>query len=173
VPAEATTAQFPIFVPEWLETSLTCRMNVIGVVQVPDPKGNVRHVTGNMDGLIVMSIEGALLKLTHEPAERTAVLGSQIEIPVRVSRNVKIPVETRIEVISAGELAGLLSADPIVLPASESAAVVKVRVAGDARLAGQRQITIRATAMEKGLWPAVSETTVPVLIEPAAAVARP
>jgi hypothetical protein len=24
VPAEATTAQFPIFVPEWLETSLTC-----------------------------------------------------------------------------------------------------------------------------------------------------
>ena len=65
-------------------------MNVIGVVQIPDPKGNVRHVTGNMDGLIVMSIEGALLKLTHEPAERTAALGSQIEIPVRVSRNARI-----------------------------------------------------------------------------------
>lgn len=171
VPAEATTAQFPIFVPEWLETSLTCRMNVIGVVQVADPKGNVRHVTGNMDGLIVMSIEGALLKLTHEPAERTAALGSQIEIPVRVSRNAKLPVEAKIEVVSDGEFAGIFTADPIVLPASQSETVVKVRLSSDARLAGQRQITIRATALEKGLWPSVSETTVPVLIEPAAAVA--
>ena len=75
-------------------------------------------------------------------------------------------MEARIEVVSAGDLAGLFSAEPIVLPASESAAVVKVRIAGDARLAGQRQITIRATALEKGLWPAVSETNVPVLIEP-------
>jgi hypothetical protein len=171
VPAEATTAQFPIFVPEWLETSLTCRMNVIGVVQVPDPKGNVRHVTGNMDGLIVMSIEGALLKITHEAAERTAALGGPIEIPVRVSRNAKLPVEAKIEVVSEGELAGLFTADPIVLPAAESAAVIKVRLASDARLAGPRQIKIRATAMERGLWPAVSETLVPVLIEPAAAVA--
>ena len=171
VPAEATTAQFPIFVPEWLETSLTCRMNVIGVVQVPDPKGNVRHVTGNMDGLIVMSIEGALLKLTHEAAERSASLGSQIDIPVRVSRNAKIPVEAKIEVISEGELTGMFTGDPIVLPANQSEAVVKVRLSSDARLAGHRQITIRATALEKGLWPSVSETHVPVLIEPAAAVA--
>ena len=173
VPAEATTAQFPIFVPEWLETSLTCRMNVIGVVPVPDPKGNVRHVTGNMDGLIVMSIEGALLKITHEPAERTAALGGQIDIPVRVSRNAKLPAETRIEVVSEGEFAGLFQGDPIVLPASESAAVLKVRVAGDARLAGERQIIIRATAMERGLWPAVSLTSVPVTIDRAAAVAAP
>jgi hypothetical protein len=171
VPAEATTAQFPIFVPEWLETSLTCRMNVIGVVQVPDPKGNVRHVTGNMDGLIVMSIEGALLKLTHEAAERTAALGSQIEIPVRVSRNAKIPVEAKVEVVSEGEFAGLFAADPIVLPPDQSEAIVKVRLASDARLAGQRQIKIRATAMERGLWPSVSETNVPVLVEAPAAVA--
>jgi hypothetical protein len=171
VPPEATTAQFPIFVPEWLETSLTCRMNVIGVVQVPDPKGNVRHVTGNMDGLIVMSIEGALLKITHEPAERTATPGGQVEIPVRVSRSAKLTGEVRIEVIASGELSDLVTAEPIVLPPSDSAAVVKVRLAEDARLAGQRQVTIRATALEKGLWPAVSETNVPVVVEPVAAVA--
>lgn len=166
VPASATTAQYPIFMPEWLETNLTCRMNVIGVVQVPDPKGNVRHVTGNMDGLIVMSLEGGLLKITHEPAERVVAAGSQIEIPVRVSRSAKLPAEVRLEVVAPDEFAGLFTADPIVLPPTESTAIVKLRIAADARLAGERQVTIRATALQNGRWPAVSETAVPLLIEP-------
>ena len=59
VPAGESEVQYPVFMPEWLETNLTARMNVIGITQVPDPLGNIRHITGIMDGFIVMSLEGA------------------------------------------------------------------------------------------------------------------
>src|SRR5690606_32492491 len=32
VPSGKSEVQYPIFMPEWLETNLTCRMNLIGVV---------------------------------------------------------------------------------------------------------------------------------------------
>lgn len=171
VPAEANTARYPIFMPEWLETNLTCRMNVIGVVQVADPKGNLRHVTGNMDGLIVMSLEGALLKITHEPAERTVATGGTIEIPVRVSRSAKLPAEVRLEVVTPADLAGLFTGEPVILSPTESTAVVKVKLALDSPLVGKREVTIRATAMQNSQWPAVSETAVPIVVEPGPAVA--
>jgi hypothetical protein len=171
VPAGARTIQYPIFMPEWLETNLTCRMNVVGVTEVPDPKGNVRHIIGNMDGLIVMSLEGGLMKLSHEPAERTVQPGQTIEIPLRLSRSAKLPAAARIEVVSEGEQAGLFSADPIALAANESEAIVKLRVSSDPRFIGTKEVTIRATAMQNGQWPAVSETQVPLTIEPANAAA--
>jgi hypothetical protein len=171
VPAGVGQTQYPVFMPEWLETSLTARMNVIGIAQVADPKGNIRHVTGNMDGFIVMSLEGALLKISHEPLERVATAGGMIDIPVRVSRSVKLPVPAKVEVVAEGELAGLVSADPLTVPAGESAAVVKLKLAADARLVGTRKITIRATALQNGKWPAISETAVPLIIVASPAVA--
>ncbi|MDX1943789.1 MAG: hypothetical protein SFU86_00155 [Pirellulaceae bacterium] len=171
VPAGADRAQFPIFTPEWLETSLTCRMNVVGIVQVKDPKGNLRYITGIMDGLIVMSMEGALLKISHEPEERIAQTGSTFEIPVRVSRSVKMPVEARVELVADPALPGLIAAEPIVLAANQSAATVKLRLVDDPRLLGRRSVTIRATALQNGKWPAISETTIPLVIEARPAVA--
>ena len=171
VPAGADRAQFPIFTPEWLETSLTCRMNVVAVVQVKDPKGNLRHVTGVMDGLIVMSMEGALLKISHEPLERIAQAGSTFEIQLRVSRSVRMPVEAKVELVPDPALPGLITAEPLTLAANQTIASVKLRLADDPRLLGRRQVTIRATALQNGRWPAVSETTVPLVIEARPAVA--
>lgn len=172
VPAGVEAVQYPVFMPEWLETSLTARMNVIGVVQVPDPKGNIRHVTGVMDGFIVMSLEGALLKLSHEAAERSVALGGQIEIPVRVSRSATLPLPAKIELVAAGPLAGLITAEPINLAPSESSAVVKLKLANDPHLLGNREITLRVTALRDGKWPCISETTVPLLIEARPPVAQ-
>ena len=36
VPAGADRAFYPCFMPEWLETTRTSRMALVGVVQVPD-----------------------------------------------------------------------------------------------------------------------------------------
>ncbi len=162
VPAGVDTVQYPVFMPEWLETSLTARINVIGVAQVPDPKGNVRHITGIMDGLIVMSLEGALLKLTHEPAERTVTPGSTIEIPLKVSRTVKLPVAAKVELIPDENDPQLFTAETLNVPASQGTGVMKVRVDPQTQFKGERQIVIRATAMQDGKWPAVSETRVSV-----------
>ena len=148
-PPGVDNVQYPVFMPEWLETSLTARINVIGVVQVPDPKGNVRHVTGIMDGLIVMSLEGALLKISHEANELTARVGTEVSIPIRVSRSVKLPEAAKVEVIPSDDLAGLVTAAPFVLPANQSAGIVKLRLGGDAKIVGNRTVTIRARPCSK------------------------
>jgi hypothetical protein len=59
----------------------------------------------------------------------------------------------------------------MVLSPSESDAVVKVTLAPDNRLIGNREVTIRATALQNSQWPAVSETAVPIFIEAGPAVA--
>lgn len=165
VPAGVSQVQYPVFMPEWLETSLTARINVIGVAQVPDPKGNVRHITGIMDGLIVMSLEGALLKLTHEPAERTVARGSTIAVPLKVSRTARLPVEALVELVPDEDEPQLFTAAPLVVPANQPTAVLQVRVHEQTQIRGERSIVVRATALQDGKWPAVSETRVVVQIE--------
>lgn len=167
VPAGQTQAQFPIHMPEWLETSLTARMNVVGVIEIPDPQGNLRHVMGNMDGLIVMSLEGALLKLSHEPQERTVRPGETIEIPIRLSRSAQLAGEARIELSPAQDLvtAGFITSEPIVLAPHQSTGTVRIKIADQARLSGMRDVVIRATILQHGRWPAISETFVPLLVD--------
>lgn len=172
VPAGVTEIQYGVYMPEWLETSLTARINVIGVVEVADPKGNKRQVTGAMDGLIVMSPEGALLKITHEPAERVAPLGGELEIPIKVSRQPKLPQEAKVELIADDDYPGLFTAQSFTLPKGVSTAVMKVKIAGEPKALGRRAIKIRATVMQDGRWPAISETAVPVSIEATPAVAK-
>jgi hypothetical protein len=99
-------------------------------------------------------------------------LGGAIDIPVRVSRSVKLPAEVKLEVVATeGDPTGLITAEPLTVPASQGAAVVKLKLADDARLVGLRHVTIRATALQNGKWPAISETTVPLAVEASAAVA--
>lgn len=166
VPAGVSEVQYPIFMPEWLETSLTARMNVIGVTEIQDPQGNIRHVTGIMDGFIVMSLEGALLKLTHEQQEYVARPGETIEVPIRVSRTVKLPVPADVTLVVGDEQGSVFSADSLQLPVDVSQATIKLRVSADAK-PGTHQAVIRATALQDGKWPAVSETTVTVYVDPA------
>lgn len=166
VPAGIETVQYPVFMPEWLETSLTARMNVIGVAEVADPQGNVRHVTGAMDGFIVMSLEGALLKLSHEPGEYVARAGESVAIPLHIARSVKLPEAVRLECVATGELAKLITAEPVVLAANQSSALLKLQLADDPRLHGTTAVTLRATAQRDGKWYTASETTVHIHIEP-------
>ena len=66
----------------------------------------------------------------------------------------------------------MITADPINLAPAESSAVVRLKLADDPRLVGQREGTLRVTALQHGKWPCISETTVPLLVEPRPAVAQ-
>jgi hypothetical protein len=165
VPAGVEQIQYPVFMPEWLETNLTARINVIGVAQVADPKGNVRHVTGIMDGFIVMSLEGALLKLSHEPSERVVSLDEAIEIPLKVSRSVRLNEVVRLELVPDENSPHLAVAEPVNVLANEGTTTISLRIGKDPTLVGERSVTIRATAMQNGRWPTVSETLVPLVIQ--------
>ena len=68
--------RYPVFLPEWLETSRTSRMILNAVVKVPDPRGNVRYLATAMDGRITMSIEGACSSWDIRPVNWSSSRGN-------------------------------------------------------------------------------------------------
>jgi hypothetical protein len=165
VPPSATKIEYPIFVPEWLETTKTSRMILNGRVQVADPKGNLRTLLHKMELRIGILPEGALLKLAHAPGEYTAAAGSEIVIPLQLSRAAELREEVKLELL-AGELpAGLATAEPIVFASDQITATLRIRLANDPRLIGEQSFKIRAIALQDGRWPVISETTVPVIVK--------
>ncbi|MFO0883995.1 MAG: hypothetical protein U0894_07405 [Pirellulales bacterium] len=60
IPANATKAYYPCFLPEWCATDLTRRIVVHGVTVIPDPQGKPRLLTKAGDARITMILEGHL-----------------------------------------------------------------------------------------------------------------
>jgi hypothetical protein len=162
VPAGVSRTVFPCFMPEWLETSRTSRMAMIAVVQVPDPRGHVRHCVSAIEGMVTMTMEGALLKVSHHGHELAARPGRTFTVRVKVARSAQLPEPVRLELLPPEGLAGLLKAEPVVVPPGQAEVDFAVRAADDPRLLGDRTLTIRGTALQQGRWPAVSETAVAV-----------
>jgi hypothetical protein len=162
VPPGVTKAVYPCHMPEWLETTRTSRMGMISVVQVPDPSGRVRHLVNDMTGFVTMTMEGPLLKLTHQPHELPVKAGSPFDVRLKISRAAKLAEPVRLELWLPDELTGLLSAEPLVVAPQLPETDLRVNTARDPRLTGVQTFTIRATALEDGKWPAVSETAVEV-----------
>ena len=162
VPKGTTHTSYPCFMPEWLETARTSRMITVAVARVPDPHGNVRYLMTLMDGRITMSMEGALLKITHTPAERMAHPGDPIAIPVKVARSPELMLPVRVELILPEEWAGLAKAEPVTLPPGQDDGTVTIKTTPSAELAGDQMLTLRATAMQPGNLAVISETQVPI-----------
>jgi len=155
---ESSRVQYAIFLPEWLALDLTRRVVVQGVATIADPKGNLRQVNKKGDARITMILEGALLKLDCLAREPVATIGSTIDIPVQLSRSVKLPLPTTVELIIPDELMGVISVEPLVLPAGTDAGSLKLVTTDDPRLLGNWTVRLRATAMQNEQWPVVSET---------------
>ena len=166
VPPEATRVNYPIFVPEWMESTKTSRMILNAVVKTPDPQGNVRYSVSKMELRIGVLPGGALLKLSTETPEMQSRPGEAIEVPLHISRAPELKEPVTLELRLQEELAGLVSAEPLVLSADQTAATFRLATVADLRLAGERQFTIRATSHEHGTLEVVSETTVLVTFPP-------
>lgn len=154
-----TLVLYPCSMPEWLGTDLTRRMNVHGVGAVPDPRGRLRWLTSAADARITMIMEGALLKLACQAEETVARPGDTVRIPVSVSRSIKLPLETQVELLVPDELTGLIDAVAITLPMGTDSGTLIVTTQPDAGLAGPWTFELRATALEHGKWPVTSFAT--------------
>jgi hypothetical protein len=159
--------EYPIFIPEWMETTKTSRMILNGVVKVADPKGNVRTLVNKMELRIGILPEGALLKLSHTAGEPAATPGSEVRIPLTISRAPEFREAVRIELVPGETQPGLVSAEPLTVPAGQTDAQLVVRLASDPRLHGEQPLLIRATALQNGRWSVISETTILVTVRPA------
>jgi hypothetical protein len=166
-PADAARVEYPIFVPEWMETTKTSRMILNGVVQVPDPRGKVRSLLQKMELRIGILPEGALLKLSAGASEMPAKPGETIKIPLEISRAFDLHEPVRLELVPQESQKEMISAEPLTLTGDQRDATLSVALAADPKLAGEQTLLFRASALQGGKWAVVSETTVLVLLSPA------
>jgi hypothetical protein len=166
-PADATRVEYPIFVPEWMETTKTSRMILNGVVQVPDPRGKMRSLLQKMELRIGILPEGALLKLSAMVSEMPAKRGETIKVPLAISRASDLHEPVRLEFVPQDSQQGMISAEPVMLTGDEREATLAVALVADPKLAGEQTLQFRASALQGGKWAVVSQTTVLVLLSPA------
>ncbi len=165
VPPGVKAIDYPVFLPEWLETTRTSRIGLNALALVPDAKGTPRWVQAAMEGQITMSIEGALLKVTHDAGELAVEAGQPFDLPLRLARSPKFADAVAVELLVPDVLKGLVSAKPLTLPPDKSAARLAVETKADKRLVGTWRLTVRATGKFHG-HAVVSETTVEVEVTP-------
>lgn len=156
---------YPCTMPEWLSTELTRRIVVHGVAGVPDPKGRIRYLTRAGDARITMIMEGALLKLTAGSEPAVLSPGGSSELPFSVSRSIKLPLATTVELVLPPELKGLIEAAPVVIEPGQEAGRIALRTTNDPRLNGVWTLELRATAMQEDRWPVVSSATLRLAFE--------
>ena len=81
VPSGVERILYPVFLPEWLETTRTSRMILNGVAKVNDPQGNSRYSVSRIKSRIGFIPEGALLKISSDITELETTPLAPFEIP--------------------------------------------------------------------------------------------
>lgn len=164
------SVEYPVFVPECLETARTSRIGLVGMAKVRDPKGTERTVLALVEGQITMSIEGALLKVTHVADELVVPIGQSFVVPLKLARSRTLTGNVSIELKLAPRQARSIEAASLVLPPDQDSAEWQISVKEDPGLIGPVILTARATALRDG-FPVMSECEIPVEFVSAAATA--
>jgi hypothetical protein len=159
---------YPCFMPEWLETDRTTRMTIMGFAWIPDPQGKLRAVTKATNANVTMILEGALLKVTPQRRMITLRPGQSQQVSVRVFRSAKLPVPVQLELIAPPDIGHRVKADPITVPVGTEEVALEVQSSASADWTGDHPLRIRATALQDGKWPAISEADLPLRVLPVA-----
>ncbi len=159
VPPGVGKAEYPVFVPEWMETTKTSRFIINAVVQVPDPKGTVRHLLNKMEMRFGVLPVGAMLRISRPAGELHVKSGEPFDVAVTLSRTPELMGDALVELKLPDEIAGKLVAEPLNVPAAQTSAVMRISPAAGMNLRGEHELTIRATVLHQGLLPTISETT--------------
>lgn len=161
VAPEVKKLSYPVFLPEWLETTRTSRIGLVAIAQIPDPKGKIRYVQAAMDGQITMSIEGAMLKLLHPSEELVVPIGAPFELTLKLARSNKLKEPVNLELIIPDEIKGRVTFSPVIWPTNSDTLKIKVATKPEAKMVGLWVLTAKVTTQfEK--HPVVSETDIEV-----------
>jgi len=163
VPPGVERILYPVFLPEWLETTRTSRMVVNGVAQVADPQGNVRYSLARQKTRMGFLPVGALLTLAAEQSELEIAAGQPFTVELTVSRSEKLSDPVRIELVDGSEQAETFVAEPRILGPGTTQVAFTVTPPTSFAGPGECTLTFRATAMQAGHLPVVSEADVLVI----------
>jgi hypothetical protein len=107
-----------------------------------------------------MIMEGALLKLSTEKSDVVTPMGEIQEIAVNVARSPKLPLPVKVELVVPEEAKGFISATPMLIEPDKTSGVLQIFSKIDEQLRGQWNLTVRATALQDGEWPVISESEI-------------
>ena len=167
VPPAVDRILYPVFLPEWLETTRTSRMVVNGVAQIADPQGRVRYLSSKLKTRIGFLPTGAMLKIDCDVPELEVAAGQAFAIPLTINRAQGLTEVATIELVHDGQSENLWSADRLSLAHDQSQAVLNVTSLAARQFVGEREIKVRVTVMQDGHLPTISETSVLVAFVPA------
>ena len=169
VPPNVSRILYPVFLPEWLETTRTSRMVVNGVAKVKDPQGSVRYSVSKQKTRMGFLPVGALLKLSTDQREIRASAGGSFSVLLKVGRATQLTQSVRLELVPAeteGEHPSF-TAEPRQVALGRSEVDLEIKVDPTLTAEREHELTIRATALRHGTLPVVSETKLIVLLQAA------
>lgn len=164
VPPSVNRILYPVYLPEWLETTRTSRMVVNGVAKVADPKGNVRYSVSLQKTRMGFLPTGALLKISAGETEFQAKPGAAISIPIHIDRSEKLTERVTLELCGQDSQRSPFVANPQELASDMRHSDFAVSITTTASTHAEHTLKIRATLMKDGVYPVISETTVLVEI---------
>ncbi len=156
---------YPVFLPEWLETTRTSRMVVNGVAKIADPKGRIRYSSSKLVTRIGFLPTGAMLKIDSPLKEFELSSAASFEYPIQVLRGSGLRGPIKLELINESEAAPAFRASPVVVDVSENQATLSVSTPDSGIVSiGSRGLTlkVRATAQWNG-HPVIAETNLTVI----------
>lgn len=162
VPPGVNQVIYPVWLPEWLETTRTSRIVLNGVVKIKDPRGNERHVVNRLLTRIGFLPGGALLKVGHKSDELKVSANAPFQVPVAISRSPQLATTVKLELVVPEELEGKLTAEPLQVPADQGLVQFQITPKPGAGLTGFHELVIRGSTMKDGTLPVASETTITV-----------
>ena len=160
VPPGVNRVLYPVYLPEWLETTRTSRMVVNGVARVADPKGNVRYSVSHQKTRMGFLPTGALLKISAGETEFQTKPGAEISIPIHIDRSENLRERITLELCCRDSQSSLFVAKPQELAPDVSQSEFVITILPTASSRTEHSLKIRATLLKDGAWTVISETTV-------------
>ncbi len=159
---------YPVFLPEWLETTRTSRMVVNGVAKIADPTGQIRYSSSKLVTRIGFLPTGAMLKIESAVSEIELSSGDSFEFPVKILRTGKLSGPVNVELIHETAATKAFSAAAVKVDENTGHVVLRVSQAAGHVVSRVTSLKARATGTWNG-HPVIAETTltvVPVSVSP-------
>lgn len=165
---------YPVFLPEWLETTRTSRMVVNGVAKIADPAGRIRYSSSKLVTRLGFLPTGAMLKIESAVPEIELSSSGDFEFPIRILRTGKLSGPVHVELVRDTAATKDFSAAAVKLDENTSQVTLRVTLAAGHLVSRVTKLTARAAGVWNG-HPVIAETTltvVPVAV-PSRKVAMP
>ena len=90
---------YPVFLPEWLETTRTSRMVVNGVAKIADPAGRIRYSSSKLVTRLGFLPTGAMLKIECPVSEIEIGDRGSFDLPVKILRDAALSGSLDVELV--------------------------------------------------------------------------